>query len=55
MRALVILGVFLPLIVTTPALAQNAQSIQQQPDESKFRGGHSWTAGRGEWTFREAA
>jgi hypothetical protein len=31
MRALVILGVFMPLIVTTPALAQNAPSIQQQP------------------------
>jgi hypothetical protein len=30
MRALAILTV-LPLVLTTPALAQNAQSIQQQP------------------------
>jgi len=30
MRALAIL-IVLPLVLTTPALAQNAQSIQQQP------------------------
>ena len=30
MRALAILTV-LPLVLTTPALAQNAQSIQEQP------------------------
>jgi len=38
MRALAILTV-LPLVVTTPALAQNAQSIQQQPQPTSPNSG----------------
>ena len=51
MRALAILPV-LPLVLTTPALAQNAQWIQQQPT-SPNSGGDSWTARRQKRTRRE--
>ena len=42
------------LVLTTPALAQNAQSIQQQPTSPKLGGRDSWTARWQKRTRREA-
>ena len=53
MRALAILTV-LPLVLTTPALAQNAQSIQQQPTSPNSGAGIPGQPGWQKRTRREA-